>query len=77
MLASARKEVMQSKKAVEVCQQEFASLKAECTSLQAQLAEKQKKNGELEGFKRKLLADIEAHRKNEVRLIIFVVFSFV
>lgn len=68
MLASAKKEVLQSKKAVEVCQQEFASLKSECSALQIQINEKQKKNAELEAFKRRLLSEIENHKKNEVRL---------
>lgn len=69
MLASARKEVMQSKKAVEVCQQEFASLKAECASLQGQIAEKHKKNVELEAFKKKLFTEIETYKKTEVSFV--------
>lgn len=69
MLTSARKEVLQSKKAVEVCQQEFASLKSECATLQVQINEKQKKCIELETVKKKLLADVETHKKNEVSFI--------
>lgn len=76
MLASARKEVVQSKKAVEVCQQEFASLKSECALLQVQVTEKHKKITELEAQKRKLLSDIDTHKKNEVRRTVFLVIFF-
>lgn len=76
MLTSARKEVVQSKKAVEVCQQEFASLKSESSLLQVQVAEKHKKITELEAQKKRLLADIDTHKKNEVKITFFVLFFF-
>lgn len=66
VLASARKEVLQSKKAVETCQEEFSSLKSECALLQVQINEKHKKILELESQKKRLTADIETHKKNEV-----------
>lgn len=76
VLTSARKEVVQSKKAVEVCQQEFASLKSESSLLQVQVAEKHKKITELEAQKKRLLADIESHKKNEVKQTGFSTFYF-
>lgn len=68
--------MMQSKKAVEICQQEFASLKAECASLQMQISEKQKINVDLESLKKKLLTEIETHKKNEVCIVLIALFCF-
>lgn len=56
----------QSKRAVEVCQQEFASLKSECALLQVQVAEKHKRITDLEVQRKKLLTDVDARKKNEV-----------
>lgn len=65
MLAQARKEVAQSKHAVEICQAEFTALKNECNQLKLQLNEEQQKVTDLENQKKKLISDISTHKKNE------------
>lgn len=67
VLATARKEVAQSKRAVEVCQAEFTSLKTECAHLQLLLNEERRKYMDLDGQNRKLLSEIDTHKKNEVQ----------
>lgn len=66
MVAEARKEITQSKKAVEVCQTELLAMKSENESLQAKLDTEKENSRRLEEQKSKLLDEVNAHKSISV-----------
>ena len=66
MLNSAREEVAQSRKAVEVCQTEFTCLKNECAKLQTDFKEEKNVVMNLSEQKKKLLNELQTYKSNEV-----------
>ncbi|KAK4881020.1 hypothetical protein RN001_004339 [Aquatica leii] len=68
ILADARKEISQSKKAVEICQTELNSMRATQNALERQLNEELDHIKEIEKEKKRVLIDVEAHKKIEKSL---------
>ncbi|KAF5292738.1 hypothetical protein FQA39_LY13897 [Lamprigera yunnana] len=63
ILADARIEITQSKRAVEICQTELMSMRATQKELEQQLNQELEHIKEIENEKRKVLMDIESHKK--------------
>ncbi|KAF5291970.1 hypothetical protein FQR65_LT11370 [Abscondita terminalis] len=68
LLAGARKEISQSKKAVEICQTELTSMRAMQNELERQLNQELDHIKEIEKEKKRVLVDIEGHKKIEKTL---------
>ncbi|XP_050294210.1 rho-associated protein kinase 1 isoform X3 [Anthonomus grandis grandis] len=68
ILNNAKEEVTQSRKAVELCQIEFTSVKKECANLEADLRESTNTIINLTEQKKKLGAEIQMYKVNEKKL---------
>jgi hypothetical protein len=62
VLAEARKEVAQSKRAVEICQSELVTMKNENDKLQFRLEEEKDNTKKVTEQKGKLLEEVSAHK---------------
>lgn len=62
----ARKEVAQSKRAVEICQAELTSMKTSCGQLEIQISEERAKLKQLEKEKKPLLNELEEYKRVKV-----------
>lgn len=62
VLAEARKEVAQSKRAVEICQSELVTMKNENDKLQFRLEEEKDNTKKVTEQKSKLLEEVSAHK---------------
>lgn len=65
-MVDARKEVAQSKKAVEVCQAEFAAMQTQYTQLELEHNETKNRITELEKQRKKFVNELENQKKNAV-----------
>lgn len=65
-MAGAREEIAESKKAVDVCQTEFKSLKVQRAQLEAQVEKQTEDIKQLEATNTKLMTELDARKKREV-----------
>lgn len=65
-MSDARKEVAQSKRAVEICQSELSSMKGTQNELERHLQNEIEHAKDLEKEKKKLQTDLETQKKMEV-----------
>lgn len=62
-----RSEVSNSKKAIDLCQRELATLRCRSNNLEAAVSEKEEVIQSMERHNKKLLSDIDTHKKIEVK----------